>query len=67
LVENRLPRPDIEISVLVPYTRGDVVARLHDEADVLRTDHTERGTLVHARVGRVLAEQLRPFATAVVP
>jgi GTP-binding protein HflX len=61
LVEDRLPRPDIEVNVLVPYTRGDLVNRLHDEADVLETEHTARGTLVQARVDAALAEQLRPF------
>jgi GTP-binding protein HflX len=64
LVEDRLPRPDIAVTVLVPYTRGDLVTRLHDEADVLETEHTARGTLVQARVGAALAEQLRPFTYA---
>jgi len=66
-VEQRLPRPDIEVNVLVPYTRGDLVARLHDEAEILATEHTEGGTLVHARVDAVLAELLRPYRAAGVP
>ncbi|HEY3716781.1 MAG TPA: GTPase HflX [Jatrophihabitantaceae bacterium] len=65
LIEQRLPRPDIEITVLLPYTRGDLVTRLHDEADVLDTEHTAGGTLLQARVGAALAEQLRPFTHAV--
>jgi GTP-binding protein HflX len=67
LVESRLPRPNIEITALLPYTRGDLVARLHDDGDLLRIEHTEGGTLVHARVGPSLAEELRPFASAPVP
>jgi GTP-binding protein HflX len=66
LVENRLPRPDIEVTVLVPYTRGDLVTRVHDEAEVLNTEHTGAGTLIRARVGRALADQLRPFTSAAV-
>jgi GTPase len=66
LVEERLPRPDIEVTVLVPYTRGDLVTRIHDEADVLDTDHTAAGTLIRARVGPALADLLRPFASAAV-
>jgi GTPase len=66
-VESRLPRPTIEITALLPYTRGDLVARLHDEADQLRVEHTEGGTLVHALVGPTLADLLRPFASAPVP
>ncbi|MDT4912339.1 MAG: GTPase, partial [Pseudonocardiales bacterium] len=67
LVEGRLPRPTIEITALLPYTRGDLVARLHDEADQLQVEHTEGGTLVHALVGPTLADLLRPFASAPVP
>jgi GTPase len=67
LVETRLPRPDIEINVLIPYTRGDLVTRLHDDADVLQTAHTDGGTLMHARVDATLAEALRPFTSAAVP
>jgi GTP-binding protein HflX len=65
VVDRALPRPDIEITVLVPYTRGDLVTKLHDEADVLDTEHTAGGTLLSARVGAALAEQLRPFTHAV--
>jgi GTP-binding protein HflX len=66
-IEERLPRPALDVTVLLPYTRGDLVARLHDEAEVLDTAHTEGGTLIRARVGPVLAEALRPFSAAGVP
>jgi GTP-binding protein HflX len=66
VVEQRLPRPDIEVSVLLPYTRGDLVARVHDEAEVLDTEHTAAGTLIRARVRPALARKLRPFASAAV-
>ncbi len=62
-----LPRPDIDINVLVPYTRGELVARLHETAEVLSTEHTAGGTLVHARVGAALAEMLRPYVDAGIP
>jgi GTP-binding protein HflX len=66
-IEERLPRPAIEISVLVPYTRGDLVARLHETAEIIGTEHTAGGTLVRARVDAALAEVLRPYASAGVP
>jgi GTP-binding protein HflX len=66
-VDERLPRPDIEVNVLLPYTRGDLVARLHERGEILETAHTEGGTLVHARVDPAFAEALRPFASAGVP
>ena len=65
-IEVRLPRPDIEMTVLLPYTRGDLVTRMHDEAEVLDTEHTAAGTLLRARVGPALADQLRPFTSAAV-
>jgi hypothetical protein len=39
---------------------------VHDEAEVLDAEHTAAGTLLRARVGPALADQLRPFASAAV-
>jgi len=64
VLEHRLPSPDVELRVLLPYTRGDLVARLHETAEVLSSEHTEDGTLVHARVHPGLAAALGPFTCA---
>ncbi len=61
LVEARLPRPAVEISVTVPYDRGDLVAQVHENGEVLRSRHTEAGVELHVRVDEQLAVQLRPF------
>jgi GTP-binding protein HflX len=66
-IEDGLPRPAVEMNVLVPYTRGELVARLHETAEVLSTEHTAGGTLVHARVNPTLARLLQPFVSAGVP
>jgi GTPase len=63
-IEDLLPRPDVEMDVLLPYTRGDLVARLHDGAEVLSTEHTADGTRLRARVAPDLAAVLGPFVTA---
>jgi len=47
--------------VLLPYTRGDLVARIHESAEVLSTEHCGEGTLLRARVGPALAAVLGPF------
>jgi GTP-binding protein HflX len=65
-VEADLPRPDVEVSVLLPYDRGDLVSRIHDRGEVLRTEHTGEGTRVDARVGEALAGELEPFAVSTV-
>ena len=63
-LEQRLPRPDVEVRVLLPYTRGDLVARLHETAEVLDCEHVAEGTLLHARVDPGLAAALEPFVCA---
>ena len=62
LVARELPRPDIEVKAVIPYERGDLVNRLHNEADVLTTEHREEGTLVHARVHPPLLAELQAYA-----
>jgi GTP-binding protein HflX len=62
VIEQRLPRPDVEVEVLLPYTRGDLVARVHQSAEVLGTEHTAEGTVLRARVDPSLAAALGPFA-----
>jgi GTP-binding protein HflX len=62
LVAEELPRPTIDVKVLVPYDRGDLVSRLHNEAEVIASVHTETGTHVTARVHPDLAFELADFA-----
>src|SRR5690349_4029657 len=62
LIADELPRPDIDVEVLLPYDRGDLVSRLHEEAEVLSSEHTERGTHVKARVHPELASELAAYA-----
>ncbi|MGZ4124541.1 MAG: GTPase HflX [Actinomycetota bacterium] len=60
-LEGDLPRPPVELRALIPYDREDLVARLHRDANVLETEHTDDGTIVHARVGEREAAELAPF------
>jgi GTP-binding protein HflX len=57
-----LPRPEVDIELLLPYAEGSLVARVHAEGDVLAEEHTPDGTLLHARVGGELATAVLPFA-----
>ena len=58
-------RPAVELDVLVPYERGDLVARVHQRGEVLRSDHTEVGTHLVVRVDQTMAAELAPFAVTV--
>ena len=57
-----LPRPDVDVDLLLPYTEGSLAARVHAEGEVLAEEHTADGTLLHARVGAELAAAVLPFA-----
>ncbi len=61
LIADELPRPTIDVDVLLPYERGDLVSRLHDEGEVLGSDHTSDGTRVQARVHPDLAAELTAY------
>jgi GTP-binding protein HflX len=65
VLEDRLPRPAVEVTVLLPYARGDLVDRVHRTGEVLSTRHIGGGTLLNARVTRELAAVLRPFTQPV--
>jgi len=45
-----LPEPEVELDLLVPFERGDVVSHLHEQGRVLSTDYVEEGTHLRVRV-----------------
>jgi GTP-binding protein HflX len=50
IIAERIPTPDVPLSLLVPYERGDVVSSLHERAVVDSTDYVEGGTRLQVRV-----------------
>jgi GTP-binding protein HflX len=50
-VDAALPAPPIEVELLVPYDRQEVVARLYREAEVMKALPGPEGTIVEARLG----------------
>ncbi|MFF0719671.1 GTPase HflX [Micromonospora sp. NPDC003816] len=63
-IEQRLPRPAVELRVVLPYERGDLVARLHRQGEVLSTAHLPEGTMLHVRVNEALAAELTTYVDA---
>ncbi len=61
-IEQDLPRPQVEIRALIPYDQGGLVSRAHRTGVVLTEEHTADGTLLHARVGAMLAAELERYA-----
>jgi len=61
-IESELPRPQVEFDVLLPYGRGDLVNRIHQEAEIGSLEHTGDGTLVVGRANADLAGELAAYA-----
>jgi len=59
-----LPDPAMRIEVLVPFTEGALVSRLHSEGTVLSEEHTANGTLIQAKVYPALAGLLSDYRVA---
>ncbi|WP_137293813.1 GTPase HflX [Nocardioides dongxiaopingii] len=62
MIEGELPRPGVEFHVLLPYERGDLVNRLHQNGEIDAMEHTGEGTVVRGRANADLAGELAPYA-----
>ena len=62
-IEERLPRPAVEVHALIPYERGDLLNKVHQFGEFVVLEHTERGSLVVVRVNPDLAGELAPYAS----
>jgi GTPase len=63
-IERLLPRQYREVRVVVPYSRGDLLSRAHDEGEVLAVAHGGDGTELTARVPLGLAAELERIGPA---
>jgi len=55
VITGRLPDPAVAVEVVVPFTQGALVARVHSEGTVLTERHSADGTHLQARVPPDLA------------
>src|SRR6202046_2271975 len=53
---------DTAVDVVIPYDRGDLVARMHADGRVQQAEHNATGTRIKARVPVALAASLREFS-----
>ena len=60
-IEARLPEPDVALTLVVPYERGDLVSHLHDSGSVESTEYVAEGTRVAVRVFRRQVAELEPY------
>jgi len=58
LLEKQLPFPQVDVKVMVPYERGELIARMYREGQVLSRTETQEGTILIAKVPIALANIL---------
>jgi GTP-binding protein HflX len=61
-IAERLPRPEVRVDVLLPYTRGDLVAEAHAKGEVLSESHVAEGYELTALVNEALAARMKDAA-----
>ena len=57
-IRTEIARGDVEVTIAVPFSRGDVVSRIHRDGEVLSTDHDAQGTVMRVRVPASMAGEL---------
>jgi GTP-binding protein HflX len=60
----RLPHPEVPVTLMVPFTAGDVVSRVHKYGEVQEVTHTADGTRLQALLPAWLADDVRSYAVA---
>ena len=63
-IEVSLPRPSIEINVVIPYDRGDLVHAIHESGEIFSEQYLPEGTSIHARVNGGLAQRIENSHTS---
>ena len=61
-IDAMLPRPSVPVDVVVPYSRGDLVSRVHADGEIDVVEYVETGTRIVGRVDAALAAELRTAA-----
>ena len=62
-IDELLPAPEVEVELLVPYDRGEIISKLHVAGRVISTDYEEDGTRVKAWVHPRNLDSVSEFVT----
>lgn len=65
LIAQELPRLKILVEAIIPYSRGDLINRIHTSGELLEEEHRENGTYIRARLDGALASQIAALASEV--
>ena len=58
-IEAALPKPKVEINVVIPFSRGDLVSAVHEQGEIISEEYLPEGTKIHAMVGGALAQKIQ--------
>ena len=65
-IETNLPKPRIEVTVTIPFNRGDIVNAIHERGEILSEEYTGDGTVIHAFVDSVVANKIEKLGINVL-
>ena len=65
MVAHELPRLKVLVEATIPYSRGDLVNRVHLSGELLEEEHRENGTFIRARLDAALASQIKALVSEV--
>jgi GTP-binding protein HflX len=60
-IESELTKLRVEVEVLIPFDRGEMVARVHEIGEVLTEDYAEAGTRMVVRIPREVMSEFDDF------
>jgi len=63
-IETSLPRPRVEITAVIPFSRGELVSVIHERGEVLSETYSEEGTRIHAMVDAHIAKRISEMLEA---
>lgn len=66
-LSDHLARLRVEVSLDIPFDRGDLVARIHEDGEVLEETYDTEGTHLVARIPRQIMAELQGYAGAESP
>lgn len=64
VVERYLPQGLVDVDLVIPYSRGDLISRAHREGEGVHEEHIEAGTRLTAKVPEELSALLSAAAGA---
>jgi len=60
-IAKRIPSPDVRVHALIPYDKGALISKIHQNGKLIESSHVESGTIIEALVKPELAAELMPY------